>query len=318
MMTGAPPRIPVGCGAFVSFHPSLGSVMRPSEARAGRPAGVFFDAQHVALRRAELPRRQVRAVRRRGRSEPARFPRPRRGLAARPDGRTVRRPQAVAAGSRPDGAHQRAAAADPVVALDEYYQQGYDLVTSPAAKRRSTSAASRNGPRALRPQRLRPAGLLARRLVEAGVPFITLYDGGWDHHPDIFNALRNRCPPSRPRRGADRRPGPARPVGATLVVALGEFGRTPQMNSDRGRDHWSNAMSVLFAGGGTPGGQVVGATDRRLRRRRTRAVARELRLDGLPQARHRPRQDPLHAARPAGAPGQRPDADRGIDVVTPT
>jgi uncharacterized protein (DUF1501 family) len=47
----------------------------------------------------------------------------------------------------------------------------------------------------------------------------------------------------------------------TLVVALGEFGRTPQINKTAGRDHWSNAMSVLFAGGGTPGGQVVGATD---------------------------------------------------------
>ena len=45
------------------------------------------------------------------------------------------------------------------------------------------------------------------------------------------------------------------------MIALGEFGRTPQINKDAGRDHWSNAMSVLFAGGGTPGGQVVGATD---------------------------------------------------------
>ena len=50
---------------------------------------------------------------------------------------------------------------------------------------------------------------------------------------------------------------------STLVVALGEFGRTPKINKDAGRDHWSNAMSVLFAGCGTPGGQVVGATDAR-------------------------------------------------------
>src|SRR5262249_24812785 len=50
---------------------------------------------------------------------------------------------------------------------------------------------------------------------------------------------------------------------STMVIALGEFGRTPQINKDAGRDHWSNAMSVLFAGGGTPGGQVVGATDAR-------------------------------------------------------
>ena len=47
----------------------------------------------------------------------------------------------------------------------------------------------------------------------------------------------------------------------TMVIALGEFGRTPQINKDSGRDHWSNAMSVLFAGGGTPGGLVVGSTD---------------------------------------------------------
>src|SRR5207244_11803895 len=48
---------------------------------------------------------------------------------------------------------------------------------------------------------------------------------------------------------------------STMVIALGEFGRTPQINKDAGRDHWANAMSVLFAGGGTPGGQVIGATD---------------------------------------------------------
>jgi uncharacterized protein (DUF1501 family) len=52
-------------------------------------------------------------------------------------------------------------------------------------------------------------------------------------------------------------------LDSTLVIALGEFGRTPQINKDAGRDHWSNAMSVLFAGGGTPGGQVVGATDKK-------------------------------------------------------
>jgi uncharacterized protein (DUF1501 family) len=49
----------------------------------------------------------------------------------------------------------------------------------------------------------------------------------------------------------------------TLVIALGEFGRTPKVNKDAGRDHWSNAMSVLVAGGGTPGGRAVGATDAR-------------------------------------------------------
>jgi uncharacterized protein (DUF1501 family) len=104
---------------------------------------------------------------------------------------------------------------------------------------------------------------LARRLVEAGVPFVTLYEGGWDHHRDIFPALRKRLPSFESTLATliedlDKRGMLER----TMVIALGEFGRTPQVNSRGGRDHWSNAMSVLFAGGGTPGGQVVGATDR--------------------------------------------------------
>ena len=107
--------------------------------------------------------------------------------------------------------------------------------------------------------------LLARRLVEAGVPFVTLYDGGWDHHVGIFNSTATRsCRRSKPSIAAliedlDQRGL----LDTTLVVALGEFGRTPKINKDGGRDHWSNAMSVLFAGCGTPGGQVVGATDSR-------------------------------------------------------
>jgi hypothetical protein len=156
------------------------------------------------------------------------------------------------------------AAGDPVVALDEFYQQGYELVTSPAAQ--AAFDVSRE-PDAVRDRYGRNGfgqrALLARRLVEAGVPFITLNEGGWDHHRDIFNALRTRLPAFEATIAAliedlDQRGMLQR----TMVLALGEFGRTPQVNSDRGRDHWSNAMSVLFAGGGTAGGQVVGATDR--------------------------------------------------------
>ena len=69
MMTGAPPRIPVGCGAFVSFHPSMGSVVAHEKPPTGRAAGVLLHAEHVAIRRAELPRREVRPVRRRRRPE---------------------------------------------------------------------------------------------------------------------------------------------------------------------------------------------------------------------------------------------------------
>ena len=106
--------------------------------------------------------------------------------------------------------------------------------------------------------------LLARRLVEAGVPFITLYDGGWDNHGKLFDNLKVRLPSWDQTVAAliadldDRGL-----LKTTLVIALGEFGRTPQVNKDGGRDHWSNAMSVLWAGGGTPGGQVVGSTDKK-------------------------------------------------------
>ena len=112
------------------------------------------------------------------------------------------------------------------------------------------------------------AACMARRLVEAGVPFVTIVDGGWDHHRDLFNALRKRLPSwdqtvatlisDLDSRGL---------LETTMVIALGEFGRTPKIStlsgeSTPGRDHWANAMSILFAGGGSRGGQVIGATDR--------------------------------------------------------
>jgi uncharacterized protein (DUF1501 family) len=105
--------------------------------------------------------------------------------------------------------------------------------------------------------------LLARRLVKAGVPFVTLYDGGWDHHTNIFDSFNKKMPDFESSIAAlieDLKQQGM--LERTLVIALGEFGRTPKVNKDGGRDHWSNAMSVMFAGGGTPGGQVVGATDR--------------------------------------------------------
>jgi uncharacterized protein (DUF1501 family) len=100
------------------------------------------------------------------------------------------------------------------------------------------------------------------------VPFVTVYDGGWDHHSDLFGALTTRLPNWDQTVAAlindlDQRGL----LETTLVIAMGEFGRTPKISTlsgqtKAGRDHWANAMSVLMAGGGTPGGTVVGATDR--------------------------------------------------------
>jgi hypothetical protein len=154
-------------------------------------------------------------------------------------------------------------AADPAVALDTYYRQGYDLMGSREAQRAFDIGNE--------PDKVRDAYgrnnfgqrcLLARRLVEAGVPFVTLNEGGWDHHKDIFNSYDKRMPAFESSLAALIEDLDERGLLATtLVVALGEFGRTPKINKDAGRDHWSNAMSVLFAGCGTPGGQVIGSTD---------------------------------------------------------
>ena len=148
------------------------------------------------------------------------------------------------------------ASGDPAMALDEYYEQGYDLMSSPTAQK----AFDIHGePDAVRDAYGRtPFGqrcLLARRLVEAGVPFITLNEGGWDHHETLFDAYDKRMPPWESSLAAliedlDRRGM----LASTLVIALGEFGRTPKVNDKGGRDHWSNAMSALFAGGGNARG----------------------------------------------------------------
>jgi hypothetical protein len=160
---------------------------------------------------------------------------------------------------------QDEAAADPVRDVDKFYDQGYKLVLSADAQK---AFDIHQEPEATREKYGRNGfgqrALLARRLVEAGVPFITLDDGGWDHHTQLFSAFDKRMPRWDQTVAAliedlDERGM----LETTMVVALGEFGRTPQINKDAGRDHWSNAMSVLFAGGGTPGGQVIGATDKK-------------------------------------------------------
>ena len=270
MMTGAPPRIPVGCGAFVSFHPSLGSVVAhekpapvglpsyfslPSMTRSGGPN--FLGAKYAPFVADGDPNSAGFRI------------------------RDVALPTGITEGRFADRGSLRndvdrfqrfldKTAGDPAVALDEHYLQANELMRSKEAQ-----AAFRIGdePAKVRERYGRNSFgqrcLLARRLVEAGVPFVTVNDGGWDHHSDLFGALRKRLPSwdqtvaalisDLAERGM---------LESTLVIALGEFGRTPKISTltgqnKPGRDHWANAMSVLFAGGKIKGGQVVGATDRK-------------------------------------------------------
>ncbi len=109
--------------------------------------------------------------------------------------------------------------------------------------------------------------LLARRLVEAGVRFVTVYYsrgiGGWDTHKDNFATLKNsRLPHTDQSVSALLEDLQARGLlDETLVYWTGDFGRTPTINKDAGRDHWPQCQTVLMAGGGIRGGQVYGASD---------------------------------------------------------
>jgi hypothetical protein len=157
---------------------------------------------------------------------------------------------------------------------DPDLERAYNLIANPEAKRAFTLS---DEPEALRQRyggldsgnNIGQSCLLARRLVERGVPFVTVNSNGWDTHQDIIHLKarhakdKNALLPSLDRAFAtlvqdlsDRGM-----LEETLVVVMGEFGRTPKINSNAGRDHWPNCFSVALAGGGIQGGQVVGSSD---------------------------------------------------------
>jgi hypothetical protein len=104
--------------------------------------------------------------------------------------------------------------------------------------------------------------LMARRLVEAGVPFVEVTLNGWDTHDDGFNRVQKLCNVLDQGMGALVDDLESRGLlSSTLLVWMGDFGRTPRINEKGGRDHFPACSSVLLAGGGVKGGQAVGATD---------------------------------------------------------
>jgi len=264
MMTGAPTPVPVACGAFVTFHPSFGSMVSydrgvrnglpaymsmPQVSRSGGPN--FLGGQHAPF-----------------------------VIGGNPDSKNFQVRDVVLPSDISEGrAENRQAlrksldhmvrindklADDPTMTFDKFYEQGLNLVASPEAQAAFDIAKESDKVRESYgrndfAQRL----LMARRLVEVGVSFVTVYYGGWDHHKDIFKTLKGDFNKRFDQgvaaliRDLDQRGM----MDNTLVVVLGEFGRTPKVNKDAGRDHWPHAMSVLMAGAGVPRGQVVGATD---------------------------------------------------------
>jgi uncharacterized protein (DUF1501 family) len=148
---------------------------------------------------------------------------------------------------------------------NQFYAQAYDLITSPAAKKafniseESDKVRDRYG----RNEQAQSA-LLARRLIEAGARFVTLNTGQWDTHQNNFNGLKDptRLPgldqywsallDDLAERGL---------LETTLVVWMGEFGRTPTINGAAGRDHWAPTNSICFSGAGIKMGITFGETD---------------------------------------------------------
>jgi hypothetical protein len=264
MMTGTPTPVPVGCGAFVTFHPSFGSVVSyergvrsglpaymaiPNNTRSGGPN--FLGGQHAAFTIGGSPNSKNFEV------SDVVLP---KDIA---EGRAKSRRDLRASLDRMQRFNDRMVE-DPAVVFDEFYQQGFDLVSSAKAQaafdinKEDEKLRERYGRNDMG-QRM----LLARRLVEVGVSWVTINWGGWDDHTKIFENYKGKKMQQLDQ-GVSALITDLHDRGLlanTLVLVLGEFGRTPKVNKDAGRDHWPHAMSILMAGAGIPGGQIVGATD---------------------------------------------------------
>ena len=152
---------------------------------------------------------------------------------------------------------------DQIATYDEFQQRAAQMILSPVAQE---AFEMNREPAQVRDAygrtTLGQSCLLARRLIERDVRFVTVNSSGWDHHFNIFDELDKMLPildqglsafiDDMDQRGL---------LEETLVVVMGEFGRTPKINNGAGRDHWGQAGSMLFAGAGVGGGNVIGATN---------------------------------------------------------
>lgn len=154
---------------------------------------------------------------------------------------------------------------DALTSMDTFQQKAVQMILSPEARKAfdlkaETDAVQTKYGKDFWGRQL----LLARRLVEANTRFVLINQGGWDHHGKIFEACDNALPSLDRSLAAFLSDMDERGLlKETLVVVYGEFGRTSKLNKDAGRDHWGNAGSMLFAGAGIRGGQVIGETDER-------------------------------------------------------
>lgn len=159
--------------------------------------------------------------------------------------------------------HKQADKAEAVGAMDEFYQRAYAMISSQAAREafdiskesavtREKYGSTEAGPRFL----------LARRLIEAGVRFVTVSYGGWDMHAGIENAMRRQAPGlDSALAGLVRDLSDRGLLASTIVLVTSEFGRTPKINASAGRDHFPRVFSLAVAGGGFKQGLVYGSSN---------------------------------------------------------
>jgi len=148
-------------------------------------------------------------------------------------------------------------------AMDDFYQLAYSMISSPAARaafdvaKESDSVKNRYGQTG--------AGmrfLLARRLVESGVRFVTVSYGGWDHHASIESAMNKQAPEfDQALAGLIADLDDRGLLDSTMVLVTSEFGRTPKINATAGRDHYPRVYSIAMAGGGLKRGLIYGSSD---------------------------------------------------------
>jgi Protein of unknown function (DUF1501) len=152
---------------------------------------------------------------------------------------------------------------DNIAAMDTFYERAYSLISSQKAREAFNIAAE---PANIRDEYGRHAAgqrlLMARRLVAAGVRFVTVQYGSWDLHYQIVAGMNSQMPAFDQAfaaliRDLDR----TGLLNRTLVMVSSEFGRTPKINKDAGRDHWPKVFSVVLAGGGVKKGAIYGSSN---------------------------------------------------------
>jgi len=162
-----------------------------------------------------------------------------------------------------DSKFKREIKSDNVIAMDKFYDQAFDLMSSEAAmqafdiSKESETMKDMYG-KTQPGQRL----LISRRLVEAGVRIVKVNYGGWDNHDKIKNSFDAKAPDLDKALSALFTDLAARGIlDETMVIVTSEFGRTPKINKTAGRDHWPRNFSTIIGGGGINNGMVYGTTD---------------------------------------------------------